>query len=80
MGITVDSFFQASTESAPAGPTTLTGVGIRSLYWEDPGYNFAALDNIQITGGSPVPEPSTIFLLGIGLAAMAGKGMRREKK
>ncbi len=48
-GAVVDSFFQASTNAGePAGPETLTGVGIRALYWVDPGANFAALDNLTI--------------------------------
>jgi len=55
-GAVVDSFFQASTNTgAPAGPETLMGVGIRALYWEDPGFNFAALDNITLdTVGSGI--------------------------
>ena len=46
----VDSFFQAGGDR-PAGPQTLSGTGIRSLYWEDPG--FVALDNICIRAGAP---------------------------
>ncbi len=55
-GAVVDSFFQASTNTgAPAGPETLMGVGIRALYWVDPGFNFAALDNITLdTVGSGI--------------------------
>ena len=48
-GAIVDSFFQANTSlGQPAGPVTLTGAGIRSLYWEDPGFSFAVLDNISL--------------------------------
>jgi hypothetical protein len=48
-GAVVDSFFQASTNTGqPAGPETLMGVGIRALYWVDPGANFAAIDNVTI--------------------------------
>src|SRR5215217_8084062 len=35
-GAVVDSFFQADTnEDQPAGPVTLHGLGIRSLFWQD---------------------------------------------
>jgi hypothetical protein len=38
------------------------------------------LDNVQVTAatGSSVPEPSTIFLFGIGIASLAG--LRRLKQ
>ncbi len=63
-GFVVDSFYQADTSlGQPAGPITLSGSGIRSIYWEDqPGMAFAPLDNIYIT----VPEPATLGLIGLG--------------
>jgi hypothetical protein len=60
-GIPVDTFFQADTGAGqPAGPATVSGPGIRSLYWEDPGGNYAYLDNLEICveGATPV-SPST---------------------
>jgi hypothetical protein len=48
-GAVVDDFYQANTYGGqPAGPQTLSGAGIRSLYWDDPGNSFAALDNLCI--------------------------------
>ncbi len=62
-GGVVDSFYQADTyHGMPAGPETVAGNGIRSLYWEDPGNDFCALDNISIV----VPEPATLALLALG--------------
>jgi hypothetical protein len=73
-GTVVDSFFQANTyDGQPAGPVTLSGLGIRSLYWEDPRMNYAALDNIGII----VPEPTTIAFLGLGGLSLI---RRRRKK
>lgn len=73
----VDSFFQTSTSSGEfAGPLTLSGTGIRSIFWNDTQGGFAPIDNITITTGS-VPEPASLALLGLGLA---GIGFSRKKK
>lgn len=51
-GEVMDSFFQADTgDGEPAGPITLTGPNIRSLYWQDPEGSFAPIDNVTITIG-----------------------------
>lgn len=77
-GGVVDSFFQASTEDGqPAGPETLSGTGIRSIFWQDPGFNFAALDNIILTTAAPVPLPAGLPLLVLGLGAF---GVVRRRK
>ncbi len=34
----------------------------------------------EITGGTPVPEPTTVALLGIGLVGLAGAEVRRRRK
>ncbi|OMH38829.1 PEP-CTERM sorting domain-containing protein [Motiliproteus sp. MSK22-1] len=67
---TVDSFFQASTGSGEfAGPVTLSGVGIRSISWNDPAGGFAAIDNVTITAAQ-VSESTSIALLGLGLIGL----------
>lgn len=77
MGNVVDSFFQASTNSGqPAGPITLMGGGIRSLFWQDPGGAFAAIDNVKIEASS-VPEPSTLALFVIALSGLGFLARRR---
>jgi hypothetical protein len=68
-GNVVDSFFQASTgDGQPAGPIVLSGGGIRSLYWEDPGFQFAAIDNLVVVAA--VPEPAALVLAAIGLCGL----------
>jgi hypothetical protein len=69
LGNMVDSFSQGSTGFLQsAGPITLSGSGIRSLYWTDtvPEQDYAPLDNITLT----IPGPATIFLLGFGSLAL----------
>lgn len=66
-GAVVDSFRQEDTGAGqPAGPATLSGMGIRSLYWEDFTGSYANIDNLEIT----VPEPGSLLLLGLGLLAL----------
>jgi hypothetical protein len=48
-------------------PTSASGLGIS---WDD----------LQFEGTAPVPEPSTMLLLGSGLAGLVGYGRRRLKK
>ena len=48
----VDTFFQPDTGTGqPAGPITLSGSGIRSLWWTDPSGSYAAIDNVTIDVG-----------------------------
>jgi hypothetical protein len=55
-GTVIDSLYQADTSNEqPAGPVTLSGSGIRSLYWKSTSSLnvFAALDNILLTPALP---------------------------
>lgn len=73
----VASFYQASTSAGqPAGPVTLSGSGIRSLYWADTvsGMNFAPLDNIEL---SVIPAPGAILLGSIGVGLVSWLRRRR---
>ncbi len=74
-GNVVDSFYQADTSAGqPAGPITLAGAGIRSLFWQDPGYSYSAIDNVTV---SAVPEPSTWLLLTTALLGVGFVARRR---
>jgi len=75
LGGVVASFSQGSTgHLQPAGPITLSGPDIRSLYWTDTiaEQDYAPLDNIIVT----VPGPATILLLALGSLAL----LRRRQK
>ena len=59
-GTVITSLYQEDTSHGyPAGPVTLSGPGIRSLYWTDTSRTneFAALDNILLTLPELEPEP-----------------------
>ncbi|MEO0608920.1 MAG: hypothetical protein AAFR76_04005 [Planctomycetota bacterium] len=71
-GNLVDSFTQPDTDAgAFAGPVTLSGAGIRTVTWEDPGFSFAPIDNVTVT----IPAPATAAL--IGAAGLAASRRRR---
>jgi hypothetical protein len=70
--VAVALFYQADTDvGQPAGPVTLTGTGIRSLWWDDTeGGFYAPLDNILI---SNVPEPTPLMLAIFGAVFFLGR-------
>lgn len=77
--VLVDSFFQASTGNGqPAGPITLSGGGIRSLFWQDPGFGYSAIDNITITTAD-VPVPAALPLLAGALGLLGLLGFMRRR-
>jgi hypothetical protein len=84
--VIIDFLYQADTTNGqPAGPVTLSGSGIRSLWWTDTGTlnTFAALDNITLnlpeTGHPPgwIPAPGAILLGSIGVGLVGWLRRRR---
>lgn len=59
--------------------TNLNWSGIDSLWISASGTSQWTMDNIVINN-QPIPEPTTVALLGIGLAGLAGGAVRRRLK
>jgi hypothetical protein len=60
---------------------TETGTGSDTIEFDafnTPGYN--ALDNVSVSGLSPIPEPSSFLLMGSGLIGLAGAIRRKFRK
>jgi hypothetical protein len=77
VGNEIDSLLLVDTTSGPAGPITLMGPGIRRLEWTEPDGLFAALDNVTLNVADTVPEPASMLLVAMGLAAA---GVRRRSR
>jgi hypothetical protein len=58
---------------------SFNGLGA-GLGWQFESVNGGMRLEITDKGSAPVPEPSTMMLLGSGLAGLAGYGRRRFKK
>jgi hypothetical protein len=82
LGTVGESAFSIFTD-LPAETFTLNGPGIRSVLIASDNHHFAAfgaviLDNLTLTA---VPEPSSLVLVGLGLAGIAGSvGLRRRRE
>ncbi len=77
-GGTLDSIIFASNTWPIPGLHTFSGIGaIRALRFGDP-IGGAAIDNVQITSATTIPEPSSITLLGTGLGMIGLLGWRRR--
>jgi hypothetical protein len=92
---TGDTIHHTSTISAsfPLGPqmlraldSTLTAnLTLGSLQWNSQGHDFEGTFSVQFDvapAGSPsaTPEPSTLVLAGMGLAAVSGAAWRRQRR
>ena len=78
--VVLDTFTQAdTTDGMPAGPLTLTGLGIRSLRWFDPvaTNTFAIVDNVSL---NVTPEPGSLILCGIAFSCLGAGGLKRRRK
>jgi len=82
VGGVIDSFSQADTgDGQPAGPVTLSGAGIRSLYWRDNNGCFVMIDNVEIDAATSVPTMNEWgMIIFMALAGVGSVYYLRKKK
>jgi len=52
------------------------GGGIGLVSWN----SRITFDNVRLSAPAPIPEPSTLVVLGLGVAGLAARGLRRRKQ
>ncbi len=82
VGSNGDSLMLASYANVPAQTYTITAADVTAVtFWAD-GYGFAGVPGVPIGDlqfTSTVPEPSTLVLFGLGLAALTAWSVRRRR-
>ncbi len=71
------------TYIVPSGINTYTGIdrqGVFDIAYLEITGDFFAIDDLQFNSGAPVPEPSTILLVGTGLLGIIGFSRKRLNK
>ena len=81
VGTTANLALEDGVASPPWKLLTANLLGVKRLEIVSTGGWWAMDDlSLSVSNSAPVPEPATVALLGIGLAGLAGVGVRRKLK